>query len=212
MAAHPFSRLSDAVRSISRSHPPRPPDDLALRGVCRRYLGSNDEVDGAPRAGSRDRRALSKRPRLSRRYAPCTTCPGEIDVGIAWCLKALRSEPEDDESRTANRRAVLEDRRLSPGRDHTSRPRRFGRLWLERRYGDLIDAAQILVDRAPGEFPGRVHACVRLQRDRRISRPPKYLLRTNGHSRSRPTRDTGDGMVPQAYDELRRRVAVARRQ
>ncbi len=103
------------------------------------YLGTIEEMDKVRDVG----REIAERFANARGYlalARLYEVTGELDIGIAWGLKALQQQPDDQETKEqiGELYARIGDFATAARYD----PEAIGQFWLQRRYGELIDLAQ----------------------------------------------------------------------
>ena len=67
---------------------------------------------------------------------------GELDVGIAWGLKALREQPDDDDTRGQVGELYARIGEFETAAAYDPGPRMY-QLFYERRYDELVDLAQL---------------------------------------------------------------------
>jgi tetratricopeptide (TPR) repeat protein len=117
------------------------------------YLGTTDDIDtlhelaaeiAARFPNARGYRALARLYELS----------GEIDVGIAWGIKALQAEPEDHETRWQVGELFSRIGDFVGAAKYDPEPA-MNQLWLQRRYNELVDLGQDYVIDHPDEIKAK---------------------------------------------------------
>jgi tetratricopeptide (TPR) repeat protein len=103
------------------------------------YLGTVDEIDKLHELATE---VLDRfpNPRGYRALARLYELTGEIDVGIAWGLKALQAQPEDQETYWQVGELFARIGDVTDAAKYDSEPA-INQLWLQRRYNELIDVA-----------------------------------------------------------------------
>ena len=121
-------RFSATVRSLSRY--------LAYA----EYLAIIEDMEAVREVG---RQIESRFPdaRGYRALARVYELTGEIDVGIAWGLKAFREQPSDDETRGQVGELYARIGEFETAAAYDPGPRMY-QLYYQRRYKELVDLAQ----------------------------------------------------------------------
>ena len=116
------------------------------------YLGTTDEIDKLHALGHDIEQRF---PNASgyRELARLYELTGELDIGIAWGLKAYDLEPDEDTKRQiAELFARIGDFEMAqrwepePG---------VGQLWLQRRFAELIEIGELVVYENPDDLKSR---------------------------------------------------------
>jgi serine/threonine protein kinase len=113
------------------------------------YLGTIEEMDTLRDLG----REIAARFPNARGYlalARLHELTGELDVGIAWGLKALQLQPDDEETKEQIGELYARIDDFATASKYDPEPS-VGRLWFERRYNELIDLAQTEVIEHPDD-------------------------------------------------------------
>jgi tetratricopeptide (TPR) repeat protein len=118
------------------------------------YLGTVEEMDKLRELG----RDIAERFANARGYmalARLYEVTGDLDVGIAWGLKALQLQREDPETKEqiGELYARIGDFATAAQYD----PAGIGQFWLQRRYNELIDLAQTEVIEHPDDVEAKYY-------------------------------------------------------
>jgi serine/threonine protein kinase/tetratricopeptide (TPR) repeat protein len=118
------------------------------------YLGTADETDKLHELG----REIAARFPNARGYlalARLYEVSGELDVGIAWGLKALQLQADDPgtKEQIGELYARIGDFATAAQYD----PEGIGQFWLQGRYGELIDLAQEYIIEHPDDFDAKYY-------------------------------------------------------
>ncbi len=157
------------------------------------YLGTIEEMDQlrdlAREIGTRFPNARGYKA-LSRVYE----LTGELDIGIAWGLKALQLQPDDQEIKwqIAELYTRIGDLTVATRFD----PESTGQFWLQRRYDELTDLAQTVVIDNPGDVRAKYYLAFAYNATGDFANA-KYLLKSMGMPLPADL-DPGDGLVPMA--------------
>jgi TolB-like protein len=159
------------------------------------YLDSMDEVDALHELG---REIATRFPngRGYRELARLYEYTGEIDVGIAWGLKALQLQPDDEVTRWQVAELFSRIGDSARATQYDPEPT-LGRLWLERRYNELIDLAQTVVIEQPDNLQAEYLLAFAYNATEDFA-TAKYLLERMGMPQLMDW-DPGGGYVPQAF-------------
>jgi serine/threonine protein kinase/TolB-like protein/Tfp pilus assembly protein PilF len=111
------------------------------------YLGTVDEIDTLHELAT-EILARFPNPRGYRALARLYELTGEIDVGIAWGLKALQAEPDDRETYWQVGELFSRIGDFAEAAKYDADPA-ISQLWFQRRYNELIDLAQDYVIEHP---------------------------------------------------------------
>ncbi len=143
---------------------------------------------------------------------------GELDIGIAWGLKAVRlqqlqpteqprSEEEEARWQVAELFSRIGDFATAARYDPDAS---VGRLWFEQRYSELIDLAQERIIDFPDDVSAQFYLTFAYNANGDF-KGARSLLEQMGMPLPQDA-DPGDGTAPKGSRKLYRRVAVARRQ
>jgi tetratricopeptide (TPR) repeat protein len=117
------------------------------------YLGTNDDIDALHELAA-EIVARFPNPRGYRALARVYESTGEIDIGIAWGLKALQLEPEDQETHWQVAELFSRIGDYAAAAKYDAMPAII-QLWLQRRYGELVDLAQDYVIENPSDLKAK---------------------------------------------------------
>jgi serine/threonine protein kinase/tetratricopeptide (TPR) repeat protein len=118
------------------------------------YLGTVEEMDELRALGDE----IAERFPNAQGYlalARLYELTGQLDIGIAWGLKALQLQPDDPETegQIGELYARIGDFVTAAQYD----PEGIGQLWLQRRYSELIDLAQEYIIEHPDDFEAKYY-------------------------------------------------------
>ena len=159
------------------------------------YLDAIDDIDGLHELG-REMATRFPNGRGYRELARLYEFTGEIDVGIAWGLKALQSQPDDEVTHWQVGELFSRIGDFARATQYDPEPT-LGRLWLERRYNELIDLAQMVVIEEPDDLRAEYLLAFAYNATEDF-KTAEYLLRSMGMPQLIDW-DNGGGMVPQAF-------------
>jgi tetratricopeptide (TPR) repeat protein len=114
------------------------------------YLGTVEEMDELRALGDE----IAERFPNAQGYlalARLYELTGQLDIGIAWGLKALQLQPDDPETKGQIGDLYGRIGDFATATKYDPEPS-VGRLWLERRYAELIDLAQEYIIEHPDDF------------------------------------------------------------
>jgi serine/threonine protein kinase/tetratricopeptide (TPR) repeat protein len=156
------------------------------------YLGTPDETDKLHELG-REIAARFPNARGDLALARIYELTGELDIGIAWGLKALQLQPDDQETKEqiGELYARIGDFATAARYD----PQGVGQFWLQGRYEELVDLAQTEVIEHPDDVETKYYLAFAYNATGDFA-SAEYLLERSGMP---PTLDPlGVPLVPQA--------------
>jgi serine/threonine protein kinase/cytochrome c-type biogenesis protein CcmH/NrfG len=119
------------------------------------YLGTVEEMDELRELGDE----IAERFQNAQGYlalARLYELTGQLDIGIAWGLKALQLQPDDPETKEQIAELFSKIGDFVTAAKYDPEPS-IGRLWLERRYNELIDLAQDDIIEHPDDFEAKYY-------------------------------------------------------
>jgi serine/threonine protein kinase/TolB-like protein/thioredoxin-like negative regulator of GroEL len=157
------------------------------------YLGSIEDMDKLRDLG-REIAASFPNARGFAALARLYDMTGELDIGIAWGLKALQQQPDDPETKEqiAELYAKIGDFTAASRYD----PGSISQFWLQGRYGELIDLAQDYLIEHPEDLDAKYYLAFAYNATGDFA-TAKYLLERMGVP-VLPDRDPGNPIFPRA--------------
>jgi tetratricopeptide (TPR) repeat protein len=138
-------------------------------------------------------------PRGYRALARLYELAGEIDIGIAWGLKALQVEPEDQETRWQVGELFSRIGDFVDATKYDPEPV-LNQLWLQRRYAELVDVGQDYVIENPGDLKAKGLLAFGYNATEDFA-AAKYLLERMGMPPRRGTDPINEGTVDTQYPQ-----------
>ena len=161
------------------------------------YLGTTDDIDKLHELASEIATRFPNA-RGYRALARLYELTGELDIGIAWGLKAVALQPEQDEARwqVAEIFAKIGDFADAAKYD----PKSLIQFWLQRRYDELVDFGQEYVIDNPWDLKAKGLLAFGYNATEDFA-AAKYLLEKMGLPPRRGTDPINEGSVDTQYPQ-----------